>query len=821
MRSVFVWLLPLVFAAFAAAQEELQVSQPEPGTIRLGDAARVRITIEGRTANPREFELPDVDGLQMSLSGPARSSYTSFDGRNMVQRVGVQYGLELRPTRVGTFVVPSFAIWTGTEEQRTPELRLEVRADLVGKELGFLEISVEPKRVYVHEPVRVRVDYGVQQGVRVVQEVYQRTRYLDVEVRANWLDDFPGGERIELPQTPGSIAICNGRLLYADFDANLERDGTRWQSFSFERAYLPTRLGKIELPAPMLRFHALRRSGSRSRRPMSENYYVYGEPLELEVLPIPEEGRPTPYFGAVGRFTIEASIDRGRVRVGESVKLTLVVRGEGNLEFLRMPELDELPGFHKLGENETQRDADKVSVTYDLTPLSTDVTEVPAIDWNYFDTTPGVEAFAEVRTPALPLVVDALRDGEALPTLPDEAPVAVTPGVDDIYDLPDFDGAPRRLVELEAWQRWLWPLLPWLLTAVAFVGWRGLRRRRADVTGRRARGAHRAFEQALRDGREPLEALAGYLGDRLDVPPAAVISPELRQRLVARGLDDAIAGDVVQAIERGTAQRYGGVDELPVDDVRSLVQRLESASFGARCLPLWLLPLLACAFAGGGELRAQSAAADPVALYRAGDYRAADRAFAAAFERTGDRRYLRARGNCLFRLGDLPRALWAYERARLGMPRDAELLANLRLVRQRLALPEPSQGFGAEVQALLHSLTASERAALCAALMLLAALLLAFGWRRIPARWAGGALLAPAVWILLDLVWLEPGRPLRAVALAELSLTAEPREGLDAVASVRPGVIVGLRARGEGEYVRVVVGERSGYAPRASVGIVD
>ena len=116
IRPRLVWLAALLFAAVCGAQEKLEVAQPEPGTIRLGDSSRVAIRIEGKTANPRRPELPKVDGLRMQLLGPSRNSYTFYDGRKLIEQVGVQYVLELQPSRPGEFEVPSFPIWTGTKE---------------------------------------------------------------------------------------------------------------------------------------------------------------------------------------------------------------------------------------------------------------------------------------------------------------------------------------------------------------------------------------------------------------------------------------------------------------------------------------------------------------------------------------------------------------------------------------------------------------------------------------------------------------------------------------------------------------------------------
>ncbi|MBL8749169.1 MAG: BatD family protein [Planctomycetes bacterium] len=822
-------LAVLTVASTALAQEKLEIEGPVPATLRLGDSARVTIRVEGRGADPRTPTLPVVAGLRMQISPPSRSSYTFFDGRTMTERVGVEYQLTLQPTQEGEFVVPPFTIWTGTRDQSTKELRLDVRRDLRGEDLAWLDVKVEPQRVYVHEPIRVTVDFGVQQGLRLVQDRLSNGQiYTDVEVQAPWLVDFPGGEPIEPPRPPGELAIVvlQRTPVLATREGSHERNGERWQRFTFERSFLPTRLGRIELSAPMLRYHRLVREGQPDifggrRGQQSDNFFVYGKPITLDVLPIPEAGRPTPYYGAVGRFTIAATLDKDTVRVGNSVKLTLTVRGDGNFEFLRLPPLDQIEGFHKLGQAEAVRDADKVVVTYDLTPLSVDVKAVPPIAWNWFDTTPGVEKFVEVKTASLPLHVTPLANGETLAPLPEAATKAVTAGVDDVFDLPPLDGPPRVRVEPAPWQRWAALLGPWVLVASAMFALSVARRRSANPAAVRARAAGRHCERALQDGVDPVSALADYLGARVGVPGAAMIAPDLHDRLVRAGVDAALVDEVVRLVERGTAARYGGGAGVAVDEVRVVVGRLERLRFGVATL----LPLLVFAFAALGAAAGPALAQEPApqsaeAAYRAKDWAAAERLFAERYEATGDRRLLRARGNCFYRAGDLPRALWAFESARLGDPRDPELLANLRLVRTKLEVDDTEAGFVAELTALRDGMTTTERLVVGAACMLVAAVCLLLGYRRVGLRWVGAFALAPGLFFAIDLLWLGPARPPRAIALQKIAVVSEPRADLVPVATLRAGVAVEVLGGDSGSFVRVRVGDKSGYAPSADVAVV-
>jgi tetratricopeptide (TPR) repeat protein len=827
MRPV---VLAVVLVAFGSAglvaQERLRVQGPTPATVMLGSSSRVDLVIEGRGGEPKQPVVPKVAGLDIRIGGPSRQMFTSITGAGMVEQVTTTWQLQITPQREGTFTIPSFLMQTGTREQAVPEMQITVVKELRGGEFGYLDVKVEPKRVYVHEPIRVRVEFGVDKGLRPMQDVApDRTRYVDFEVQAPWLSAFEGAEPLEQPPPSKDNVpiVLNRSLQNSQYDSNHQRAGKTYNSFVFDKSFLPTRAGKFLLDAPMLRYHVQLSEGrvgifGERVGAQSQNYYVYGTALELEVLPIPEKGRPQPYYGAVGRFELEAGLDKDTVKVGSSVKLTLRITGTGNFEFLRLPDLSvlEKQGLHLLGQTE-QRKNDEVRVTYDLTPLSATVTEVPKISWNFFDTTPGIEAFVVRETGVVPLRVEALAEGETLAPLAAAAKKNVTPGVDDIFDLPSLDGPPRPHADVAR----AWSLLaafgPWLvLMSIAFV--RTLRRRRTQDPGSmRAQRALRTCRRALRDGLDPAAAFAGYLADRLDVPAAAVIGPDLVQQLVDGGLDEDLARECATALERGTAARYGGGAGLDAASVQMLTDRIEPSGLrrasAARGLLLVLLLL-----AGSAVAKAQSSAGHDA--FRCGDYAAAATAFTAATEQQDDRRLWFARGNCYYRLGDLPRAIWAWECARLGMPRDAELLANLALARKTLGLEDVGEPFAAAVASLRDRFTPRELTWMCALAMAAAAVLLGAMRRSSVARWVGVLALAPGVLLAVELLWLEASRPPRAIATTELALRAEPREGLAAVATVSPGAMVAVRSGSSGDWVRVDAGDRSGYARSRDVAIV-
>lgn len=72
------------------------------------------------------------------------------------------------------------------------------------------------------------------------------------------------------------------------------------------------------------------------------------EPQTLKVLPLPTEGQPTSFTGAVGEdFEITAEVDRPSIRAGQTLDLDVHVKGDGNLDLVPYPHLPEWAGVER------------------------------------------------------------------------------------------------------------------------------------------------------------------------------------------------------------------------------------------------------------------------------------------------------------------------------------------------------------------------------------------------------------------------------------------------------------------------------------------
>lgn len=569
MNRAWVVLLALLLGGLpgsaAGAQQKVRVesSGVEPGTIKLGDSAWIVLTVKG-TQEVRLEALPKVEGLRFESGGPSERTFISSDGFRQFREVSVSFRIRVTPTRTGRFEIPPLRILVDRQPYATEVDRLEVVEDFLGRQFGWFEVEASQSALWMHQPVTVTALIGLDESQ------VRADRIQGLSVRLPWWEKVPGALLLEEPEVPGDSLelLVNDRRARARRLGVQTRQGRSLYMLALVRTFLPTEEGEIRLGAGFITFKMVTRFGTdffgQRVAAETETCTLPGREIRLPVKPLPEAGRPAGFSGAVGAFRLEAAAAPAEVRVGDSVKLTLAIRGEGNLGFFSVPDLRGLEGFRVYGKTE-DRQPGVLQVTYDLAPLREELEAIPPIAFSFFDTTPGSHGYRTETTRAIPLAVRPLPEGAGLGALPDARP-RVTPGVDDIYDLKPFDPSvplprPDRVDGMVLGLGLGVPPLVWAAVLVAL----GLRRRAlADPAALRRR---RALARFLRE-KQPDPAALGcafeaFLGDLLGLPAAAVQGGGWRARARERGVGEELAGrlDTLQEeLDRARFAPSGGRD---------------------------------------------------------------------------------------------------------------------------------------------------------------------------------------------------------------------------------------------------------------------
>jgi hypothetical protein len=560
----------------ASSAEGVRIEPLRALDLELGDVTGFRITV--KDASDGELIVPEIEGLQIRSAGPNVQSMRSIINGRVSESRSLSWDLSIRPQRTGEFVIPLLQLRIDGELRSTPQkFRIRCRENVFFRDHGFVELRVSPERPFVQQSVEVTVRFGfdsfVQQGL---VDPGWNVR-LPIRIVAPWLVDFPGG--LATPDVPSAAQITcvlEGQVAPVQRLPDQKREGESFYVFELQRRFVVNEARVHQLSRVAMQFHwadPRQRPDVFGRRRASRVGNIATESgLALEVRALPEQGRPAGFANAVGRFALRAELDKREFEVGENVQLVLELGGEGNFEFVQMPDLEGLAGFN-LFDTKIERRPDRVIARYDLVALSDAIEELPPIELPYFD--PERERYDIVRSDALPIEVTPLPAGKELEALP-EAREALVPGVDDIFDRMEVVGPAPEQRELP--ESWLWIALvaPWLLAGAgaAFASWR--RRAASDPSRqRRARASRRFAERLDVDG--PLRAFSAYLADRLGLGEGALLSKDVEARLLSAGIEEELAKRAAQLIDELGAARYGGAlaEEAGAERARELVQAFE------------------------------------------------------------------------------------------------------------------------------------------------------------------------------------------------------------------------------------------------------
>ena len=326
-------------------------------------------------------------------------------------------------------------------------------------------------------------------------------------------------------------------------------------------------------------------------------YKVRVPAVDVEVRPIPKEGRPAGFRdGNLGRYTLAVEVRPARVRAGERVVLTLRISGEGHVEALKAPEPPELPGAEV--ETLPASDSDRVEKTvagvsgtrvfqWIIVPRQEGELAVPALEFAYFDPVAG--EFEVATTEPLTVAVEGIA-----PVATNAVRAAATER--EMRDIRAESDLLSHRAEALPDTLWYWPLLVALGLAVLGVEvvTALLRRRERNAERIRKRGARGQAEKRLRAAaehvgsgeteafyREVAETLNAYAESRFGLVLRGGTHGAVRLRLLTLGADDELAEGLIAEMENCDYARFAPVsvreDEMKrsLERVRDFVARLD------------------------------------------------------------------------------------------------------------------------------------------------------------------------------------------------------------------------------------------------------
>jgi hypothetical protein len=576
------WLiLALALAGAAPAAGQLSVTAEVNKTqVGLDDQVVLAVTVSGPQASLPDPQLPALSNFSVYSSG--RSQNISFVNGRVSS--SITHTFVLVPRAVGKGLIPPINVSVQGASARTEPIEIQVTPPAGAAPAPAGAPSAAPRRARPAPPA----DPAGAPDVMVTAELDKARAFVNEQVTLS-VKFYTAVPLLGNPEyVPPKLEGFLGEDLPPLRHTSAVVKGRPYDVTEIKTALFPLQAGKLRIGGAAVRCQVQQNS---SVDPFSPDFFerffsqgitapqtrtVASQPLVLEVMPLPEAGRPSGFTGAVGRFSVSAAVDKSRAKVGDAVNLSLSVQGAGNLKAMGEFVLPVLPSWrvfdpatsvnqHKQGD---LVQGSKVIRTV-LVPRVSGELDIPAIPFAYFD--PARRQYVQVQSAPLTVSVAPGEPGAA-PAVGYAAPAAAgAPGLTRVNeDIAYLKLEPRvpaaaRLLEAAA-EAGPVHALPFL-----FFGWaagaafcRG--RLASDPKGARFRAAWRRADARLRqaqgaaDLREGAglmsEALTGFLADKLGEPAAGLTLRRVAELLQARRLEDGTVARIRALWEELDSRRF-------------------------------------------------------------------------------------------------------------------------------------------------------------------------------------------------------------------------------------------------------------------------
>jgi hypothetical protein len=639
---------------------QLAVTAVARDTVAECEALTVTVRVEARGTSTPYIIPPDLGPFELvARRGGPRSR---VDARGDVW-VAAEYHYELIAERAGRYVIGPFEARVGGRARRSQPFVVVVRGGLPA---GASPIITQA-RIDTTERVNFRAIVSPDTVYVGEQATYEVAVFLDQQMR----------ERMRrTPQFhPPELRSMLAYELVTSRSPPRRKVGSRcYDALVYQRGIFPLAAGRHVIPPAHLAYSLPLSPSFFSRE---ESFEARTDSVVLVAIEPPESGRPEGYAGVVGSLALTASLDARAARVGNPLRLTVRVEGEGNVKLLARPAL-QVPWAELVpAEERVQLDSGSLRVRgakeFDwlLTPQTAGDLELPAIRYPYFN--PATAAY------------------EVASTLPDTLRVA--PGA--LAGADEFSAARRPVLAIRERYRGPLPHPPherpefWLALAAAPLPAATLiaTRRRQPRRPRPGRELERLVRHRAPAVGAVRRAFVEALGERLGAPvDTSAGERRLSRRLRMAGVSAATAADAeILLLELDAAVYAAGPGPLdPARRALRLVRAVSAEARSRRALGITAGALVVAALVAAPLLGAVSARERfdaGVAAYAAAHYPAAQRAFLEAGRsepRAGDA-WANA-GTAAWAARDTAWAIASWQRAQRLEPAAGDVRARLGLL---------------------------------------------------------------------------------------------------------------------------------------------
>lgn len=598
LKSLLSVLLIAGFSVISKAQSlSASVSRNPVG---LNEQFQLTFTLDGSGSS---FRAPALNEF-MILSGPNQSTSMQIINGAISQSLSFTYILQ--PKKEGTFKIGAATMESGgktvsstpfsirvvsgsggqSQQQKTQDDKPNVSSNNI-----FIRVSVNKTSVYrgealvatfkLYTNVQV-VNYSISKPpafngfwsqdiempthIKQYNEVFNGTNYQVGEIKKVVLYPQQSGELIIEPMEGECIARIQVKR---------NRSGNPFDVFN----------------DPFFNDPFFGSGGIRDVR-----FAVKSDPVRIKVKELPSPA-PESFKGTVGRFKMDAILDKNSVKTNDAVSYRIKINGKGNINLAEAPEFETPQDIEKYDPKVTDNiviveggASGTRTFEFLLIPRHRGKYELEPIEFTYFDL--DKKDYVTLTSPAFTLDVEKGKDEGTSASLGSRSDFRII-GRDIRFIKTGSPSFNKTKNYFNSWLFWILSLLPVGVLAGLAIWRRKYLALSADVAGMRSRKANRMAGKRLstagkllqagnRDGfyDEAGKAIWSYISDRFTVPVASLSRENAINAMLKAGVSNEAVNDIMLTVDHCEFSRFARMEgqkspEQVLQDTISLITRIE------------------------------------------------------------------------------------------------------------------------------------------------------------------------------------------------------------------------------------------------------
>jgi hypothetical protein len=377
MKRIKFWIV-LLFSSVLLYQNNKAQSfygQVNSKKVQVGVPFDFQIVI---TVNASNYIPPSFKDFEV-VAGPYQSTSAQNINGVVSQQVLLSYGLMAK--KEGKLTIGPASIISNGQKLESAPITIEAIKNAAaantpdpqnGSKMGsgdlFIRTGVSKSKCYVGEQITI------------TQKVYCRLQIINFQ---RYIQPSYDGFYSQAQESSSKGLLATENV-----------DGVNYYTYELYRTEaIANKSGKVVI-APIEQGIIVRKQANSKPRNVFEQFFganayedvnvtANSKPVTVEVLPLPEDGKPENFNGAVGNFQCKIQTTRNELKANEAFNLKMTITGRGNIKLLAAPKLN-LPDGFETYEPKVSESSNAKSFDYLIIPRNEGDYKLEGLDFSYF-----------------------------------------------------------------------------------------------------------------------------------------------------------------------------------------------------------------------------------------------------------------------------------------------------------------------------------------------------------------------------------------------------------------------------------------------------